>query len=51
MQLPEDVKMVLPGDDATLTVELNTKVPMHEGLRWVVYAEQYYTVLTDSFNR
>lgn len=36
VQLPEDVKMVLPGDDATLTVELNTKVPMHEGLRFAI---------------
>ena len=28
--------MVMPGDNTTVTVELMTNVPMHEGLRFAI---------------
>ena len=35
-QLGEDVEMVVPGDNATLEVELITPVAMAEGLRFAI---------------
>lgn len=35
-RLPEDVQMVMPGDNFTSTVELLSHVPMAEGLRFAV---------------
>jgi elongation factor Tu len=34
--LPEDVKMVLPGDNVTMTVELQKPIAMEEGLRFAI---------------
>ena len=34
--LPEDVKMVMPGDNVRMTVELITPVAMSEGLRFAI---------------
>ncbi len=34
--LPEDVKMVMPGDNVKMTVELITPVAMSEGLRFAI---------------
>ncbi len=34
--LPEDVKMVMPGDNVRMTVELITSVAMSEGLRFAI---------------
>lgn len=34
--LPEDVQMVMPGDNATVNVSLLQKVPLSEGLRFAV---------------
>jgi len=34
--LPEGVEMVMPGDNATLQVDLLTSVPMAEGLRFAI---------------
>jgi elongation factor Tu len=36
VQLPEDVKMVMPGDNANLTVELINPIAMDVGLRFAV---------------
>jgi elongation factor Tu len=36
MTLPDDVQMVLPGDDVQVTAELITPVAMNEGLRFAV---------------
>eukprot|EP00658_Telonema_sp_P-2_P054308 TRINITY_DN431_c0_g1_i3.p1 TRINITY_DN431_c0_g1~~TRINITY_DN431_c0_g1_i3.p1 ORF type:complete len:414 (+),score=119.02 TRINITY_DN431_c0_g1_i3:128-1369(+) len=36
MTLPDDVQMVLPGDDVKVTAELITPVAMSEGLRFAV---------------
>jgi len=36
IQLPEDVKMVMPGDNVTLTVELQKPIAMEEGLRFAI---------------
>lgn len=34
--LPEKVEMVMPGDNATMTIQLFTAVPMAEGLRFAL---------------
>ena len=34
--LPEKVEMVVPGDNAVLTIELITPVVMAEGLRFAI---------------
>ena len=34
--LPDDVKMVMPGDNVKMTVELITPVAMSEGLRFAI---------------
>jgi elongation factor Tu len=36
IKLPEGVEMVMPGDNANMTVELITPVAMHEGLRFAI---------------
>ena len=36
IQLPEGVEMVMPGDNATFTVELITPIAMDEGLRFAI---------------
>ncbi len=36
IELPEDVKMVLPGDNVTLRVELHKPIAMEEGLRFAI---------------
>ena len=36
VELPEDVKMVMPGDNATFGINLIFPTPMHEGLRFAV---------------
>ena len=36
VQLPDDVQMVLPGDDVKVTAELISPVAMSEGLRFAV---------------
>ncbi|MDR1008872.1 MAG: elongation factor Tu [Rickettsiales bacterium] len=36
VELPEDVKMVMPGDNVKMTVELITPVAMAEGLRFAI---------------
>ena len=36
IQLPEDVKMVMPGDNVTMTVELQKPIAMEEGLRFAI---------------
>ncbi len=36
MTLPEGVKMVMPGDDLTLTIELISPIAMAEGLRFAI---------------
>lgn len=36
IQLPENVQMVMPGDNVTCTAELLSKVAMEEGLRFAV---------------
>ncbi len=36
IKLPEDVKMVMPGDNIKMTVELITPVAMSEGLRFAI---------------
>ena len=36
IQLPEDVEMVVPGDNANITVNLISSVPMAEGLRFAL---------------
>jgi elongation factor Tu len=35
-QLPEDVEMVMPGDNVALTVELIQPVAMEDGLRFAI---------------
>jgi elongation factor Tu len=35
-KLPENVEMVMPGDNATLDIELITPVAMAEGLRFAL---------------
>mmetsp|Transcript_665 Transcript_665/g.798 ORF Transcript_665/g.798 Transcript_665/m.798 type:complete len:436 (+) Transcript_665:100-1407(+) len=35
-QLPDDVEMVMPGDDVKLTVQLDVNIPMEEGLRFAI---------------
>jgi len=35
-QLPDDVEMVMPGDDVSLTVQLDVNIPMEEGLRFAI---------------
>lgn len=35
-KLPENVEMVMPGDNATLDIELISPVPMAEGLRFAL---------------
>ena len=34
--LPEKVEMVMPGDNATMTIQLFTPIPMAEGLRFAL---------------
>lgn len=34
--LPENVEMVVPGDNATMDVQLINSVPMAEGLRFAL---------------
>jgi elongation factor Tu len=36
IQLPEDVKMVMPGDNITVTVELIDPVAMEDGMRFAI---------------
>lgn len=36
IKLPEGVEMVMPGDNAQMTVELITPVALHEGLRFAI---------------
>ena len=36
IELPEGVEMVMPGDNATFTVELITPIAMDEGLRFAI---------------
>ncbi|RVU53792.1 elongation factor Tu [Anaerosphaera multitolerans] len=36
IQLPEGIEMVMPGDNATFTVELITPIAMDEGLRFAI---------------
>lgn len=36
IHLPEDVKMVLPGDHVTLTIELIAPVALNEGLNFAI---------------
>ncbi len=36
LNLPEDVKMVMPGDNVTITVELISPIAMEEGLRFAI---------------
>lgn len=36
VELPKDVKMVMPGDNATFGINLIQPTPMHEGLRFAV---------------
>jgi len=36
IKLPDDVEMVMPGDDVQMTVELNVPVAMDSGLRFAV---------------
>jgi elongation factor Tu len=36
IQLPEGVKMVLPGDNITLTIELITSIALNEGLNFAI---------------
>jgi elongation factor Tu len=36
LSLPEDVKMVMPGDKVTMTVELISPVAMEDGLRFAI---------------
>ena len=36
IQLPEDVKMVMPGDNITMTVELIDPVAMEDGMRFAI---------------
>jgi elongation factor Tu len=35
-QLPADVEMVVPGDNATLTIKLINPVAMNTGLRFAI---------------
>jgi len=35
-RLPKGAEMVVPGDNATLKIELLTAVPMQEGLRFAI---------------
>lgn len=34
--LPEGTEMVMPGDNCTMSIELYTSVPLHEGLRFAL---------------
>ncbi|MBC7288085.1 MAG: elongation factor Tu, partial [Armatimonadetes bacterium] len=34
--LPEDVKMVMPGDNVRMTVQLQKPIAMEEGLRFAI---------------
>jgi len=36
IKLPEDIDMVLPGDDINMSVETMAKVPLNIGLRFVM---------------
>jgi elongation factor Tu len=36
IDLPSDVKMVMPGDNTTMTIELITPIAIEEGLRFAI---------------
>lgn len=36
VQLPEDVKMVMPGDNITMNIELITPVALEEQMRFAI---------------
>ena len=36
VELPDDVKMVMPGDNVALTVQLQKPIAMEEGLRFAI---------------
>ena len=39
IKLPQGVEMVMPGDNATLEIELISPVAMAEGLRYVLFVD------------